>query len=354
MNKEITKEEISLKELILSATDWYKYFVSKWKIILPVAFLFSTIGFLLAYYDKPIYHAELIFALDDKGSGGNVSGIASQLGLDIGGGSGGSAFSGDNNLQLMKSRNIVERALLSDYDFEGKKQTLINRFIEFNQLNEEWVSDPDHNPADIFYTSSEPRSNYTRAKDSILYWIYKDLKDNSLSIEKVDKKLTIVIVSFESEDEIFAKAFVETLIKTASDFYVNTKTKKARLNLEVLEARLDSVKKALNIEIFGAALSKDKSFNVIRAQGSVESSKKALNVQILTTMYTELVKNAEFAKYALMREEPMIQLIDTPILPLEKTKFRKIKGIIGGGFLGGFLAMAFFTFKRLKLIIMTD
>ena len=44
------------------------------------------------------------------------------------------------------------------------------------------------------------------------------------------------------------------------------------------------------------------------------------NVEVLNTMYLELVKNIEVSKLTLLNQTPIIQVIDKPILPLEDTK----------------------------------
>ena len=61
----------------------------------------------LGYTTPPTYTATLTFALEEGESGdGSLSGLASQFGYNIGG-SGGGAFSGDNLLELMKSRRLI-------------------------------------------------------------------------------------------------------------------------------------------------------------------------------------------------------------------------------------------------------
>ena len=44
------------------------------------------------------------------------------------------------------------------------------------------------------------------------------------------------------------------------------------------------------------------------------------NVDVLNTMYLELVKNIEVSKLTLLNQTPIIQVIDKPTLPLENTK----------------------------------
>jgi hypothetical protein len=337
MSEQIQTDEITLKELITKGMEWFRYFKSKWKMIALGGVVGALIGFVIAYVDEPTYKAELTLALEEKGGGGSYAGLAGQFGIDLGG-AGGGVFSGENTIELMKSRNIIEKALLTTVEIDGRRELLINRYIEFNKWREKWETKrPDL--AAITYSENEDRSSFGIKKDSLLYGVYKIIKKKNLLIEKPDKKLSIIKVTMTCKDELFAKYFTEILVDAASNLYIQTKTKKSKLNLIILEAKLDSVKNELDKNIYGAASSKDQNLNVIRAKGNVTSAKQQLNIQVLTTMYGELVKNTEMAKYSLMREEPLVQVIDRPILPLDKSRLGYIFSLIIGALLGVVIAM---------------
>ena len=70
-------------------------------------------------------------------------------------------------------------------------------------------------------------------------------------------------------------------------------------------------------------------------------------VEVLNTMYLEIVKNLEISKMTLLNQTPIINIIDKPILPLEEEKLSKTMAGILGGFLGGFLSFCFFIFGKL-------
>jgi uncharacterized protein involved in exopolysaccharide biosynthesis len=72
-----------------------------------------------------------------------------------------------------------------------------------------------------------------------------------------------------------------------------------------------------------------------------------VDVQANTAILTELVKQSELSKVTLRKETPLIQVIDRPILPLEKVKFGKLMGIVLGGLIAGFLAIFFLINKIL-------
>jgi uncharacterized protein involved in exopolysaccharide biosynthesis len=58
------------------------------------------------------------------------------------------------------------------------------------------------------------------------------------------------------------------------------------------------------------------------------------------------------AKVTLMRETPLIQIIDRPTLPLKKDKPGKFKSLILGGLLAGFLSLVLLIIQRVGKQIM--
>jgi uncharacterized protein involved in exopolysaccharide biosynthesis len=116
------KDEITLKELLLKTGEWFRYLRSKWLIIGSVSILGAALGFWYATTQKPTYTASLSFALEEEGAGASAAmGLASQLGLDIGGATSGGAFKGANVLEIFKSRLMIQKALLEPVSQNPKK-----------------------------------------------------------------------------------------------------------------------------------------------------------------------------------------------------------------------------------------
>ena len=344
--------QVSLKDVILKLTDWWRYLLSKWKLILFTGILGALFGLMYSFIKKPTYVAELSFALDDEKAGGGLgaaAGLASQFGIDLGAGKAGGAFNGDNLLELMRSRSMVEKALLTSVTIHKKTQTLAELYISFNNLRDSWSNKP---YKDVNFHVNSDRSNFTLEQDSILGVFYHAIKRN-LNIDKVDKKLSIITIKVNSKNELFSKYFAENLVKIVSDFYIQTKTEKSSQNVIILQHQTDSVRRELNTAISGVASSSDvnpnpnPSLQIIR----VPSLKKEVDVQANTAILTELVKNLELSKMGLRKETPLIQIIDKPILPLEKEEFGKLKGLFLGGVSVLFLTvMVLLAGKRLKEI----
>lgn len=343
-------DKISLKNVLETIKEWYKFLLSKWKVIVLAGFIGAALGLTYSFMRKPVYTASLSFALEDEkgGSGGlgSALGLASSLGLDLSGG-GGSVFTGTNLTELFKSRSMVEKTLLSPVEVGGKKISLAEMYIQNKDWREDWNEKPKFKG--IQFLPGTDRKYFTRVHDSILGVIYEDLSKTGLAVGQRDKKIAIINIDVASTNELFSKFFCETLAKQVSDFYVDTKSKKSRDNMLILERQTDSIRRELNSAITGVAVANDNTFNLNPALNvrRAPSARRQVDVQANTAILTELVKQSELAKVTFRKETPLIQIIDKPILPLKKDKFGKAKGILLGGFLAGFLIVVLLVFKRI-------
>lgn len=342
-------DEISLKELILKVKEWVLYLRSKWVIIVFAGILGGAIGYLYASRQKPIYTATLSFALEDEKSGGGLSGamgLASSLGIDLGTSAGG-AFSGANLIELMKSRTLIERALLNPITVAGKTSSLVEYYIEFSKIREALNQKSELNI--IHYLVNDDRTKFSLLKDSLLGVIYNNVIVGLLSVSQKDKKISIINVEVKSENELFSKALTESVVKEVSEFYIDTKSKKAKTNVAILQKQADSIRNELNAAISGVAQASDNTFNLNSALNikRTPSIRRQVDVQANTAILTQLVTNLEMAKVTLLKETPLIQIIDKPILPLKKERVGKLKTLVLDGFLASFILIVILIIRKL-------
>lgn len=339
-------QEISLKELILKMKGWYRLLLSKWPIILIYGILGGILGLTYAWFKKPVYTAATTFVLEegDKGGGlGQYAGLASMVGIDLGS-DGGGIFQGDNILELYKSRNMIEKTLLTEITYQGKKQLLIDHYINFNNLRENWAKIPELR--NIKFNPSQEISS--RLQDSIIGTVVNEINKNYLKVEKPDKKLSIIKAETKAPDEYFAKAFNEQIVKNVNDFYVQTKTKKSLRNVEILQHKADSVRSVMNGAIYTAAVVTDATPNLNptrQVQRTAPVQRSQFSAETNKVILAELVKNLELSKLTLSKETPLIQVVDEPKFPLEKYKLGKIKSIFIGGIIGMIVISLIYIFR---------
>jgi hypothetical protein len=313
-------DEISLKELILKLQEWYRYLLTRWVIIISTGIIGGGLSLAYAFFQKPVYTAELTFVLEGGTQGGglaNYAGLASQFGINMGGSGGQGVFVGENLLALMKSRLMIEKTLLTTVNVNNRRITLAEFYIDIKKLQKKWAKE---NPKlkDIRFLSGANPSKFTTEQNSLISSFHNALIANNLFIDKQDKKSSIIALRVNSENELFSKYFVEVLAKEVSVFYVETTTKKSADNLRILQHQTDSVRRALTISMMGAATAADENPNPNSARQvlRVPSQRRQGDVQANQAILSQLVQNLEIAKVSLRTETPLIQVIDRPILPL--------------------------------------
>ncbi|PZX58114.1 GumC domain-containing protein [Algoriphagus chordae] len=340
-----SENQFTFKEVIQNISSWISYFISQWKVLILAGILGLALGALVSIFKKPVFIATTSFVLEDGDSGGmgQMSGLASLVGVNLGsmGGTSG-LFQGDNIMELYRSERMLDEALLSPFD---ENQLLIDRFIQFEELDKKWASKVDIASMDF----SIPRESFTVTQDSVVKEVAKLVRENQLSVAKPDRKLTIIQVTVLSKDEAYAKSFNEHLVENVNEFYRETKTKKTSENLSILQSQADSVRKILDqsIDSFASATDRVPNANPLLSTATIETRKKQIDVQATGAVYEEVVKNLEIAKVNHRNNSPLIQIIDSPRFPLERSEIRLVKGMVYGCAIIGMLTIFWLYFRRL-------
>lgn len=344
----ILDDKITFREVVQRFKVWVSFFLGKWKILMIAVIIGMSIGALVSKFKKPVYHAETTFVLEesDMDGLGQMSGLASLLGINIGSmGSSSGIFQGDNIMELYKSDNMLGKTLLSPFNSEF---LLIDRFIEFHKLSRKWKRKVNLDQLDF----SISRERFTVTQDSVVKEISKLIREKYLSVEKPNRKLSIIQVNIQSKDEAFAKVFNEKLVEKVNSFYFETKTKKTSENVGILQAQSDSVRAVLdeNLVEFAGMSDKIPFPNPLLQTATVEGRKKQIDIQAASAVYAEITKNLEIAKVNHRNNSPLIQIIDAPRFPLRETKIKLWKGIVFGGSIFLFIGLGWLYFRELYRI----
>lgn len=343
-------DEVPLKEVLRNLVSWWKFLLSKAYIILIVGAIAGSIGALFANFGKSVYTAELTFVLEGGGQGGssigNYAGIASQFGIDMGGGGQG-VFEGENFLIFMKSRLMIEKALLKSIEIDNKTQTLIDFYLDFSGLRETWQR-KESPLKDIKFPQNSDPAKFSVLQNTIVTTVHGMITGKNMIVDKLDKKSAIISLTVISENELFSKYFVETLSNEVSKFYVETKTKKATDNVRILQNQTDSIKNELNRALVGAAVSRDANpnANLARQVLIVPSQRRQGDVQTNQAILAQLVQNLEISKMSLRTQTPLIQVIDRPVLPLEETAPDMLFSFIKWDIVVSFFVVVYFIIHR--------
>jgi hypothetical protein len=319
-------DEISLKELILKGKEWFAYLWGyKWLILLFAA-LGGGLGFAYAkYLTKPTYTAQVTFTMEQKGGGGGaLGGLASSLGLgDIGGGGANGMFGGENILMLMKTNRIIHEALKEPLE-ELKGDHLLNAYLT-NHF-EEAIKEKKIN----LFPKVLDTLTFTREQDSVLLLVTKSIREEQLLADRADKKNTIIKLEVKDENEYWAYLFSKMLVKHAIDLYMDIKVGKLIATEQDLTRKKDSIRGMLDGSITTLAYETDLNSHTPLMRFKTNQAKKQIDVEVLKTMYANIIQNLEMTKFQRSQEEPIIEIIDEPILPLSVELFGIMNGLVIG------------------------
>jgi uncharacterized protein involved in exopolysaccharide biosynthesis len=223
---------------------------------------------------------------------------------------------------------------------KGGNDLLIEHYLSINNFKEDWGESDDFKGVSF-------HDNNTYIHDSISGVIWSRIIEKNLLIELKNEEANIISLSYKSANPNYAKCFVEALIDEMSKMYIENQTAQASNTLEFLQKRADSVFTELEVAEQEFAKVKDINQRIVKASGRLKELQLMRKVEVLNAMYLEIVKNLELSKITLLNKTPIIQIIDTPTLPLKEEKPSKSFSGILGAFLGGFLSVCFFVFRKL-------
>lgn len=306
----IDQSEITIKELIIKIRSWAGYFVGKWKIIFLALIVGAGTGVLKHNLTQKLYSAKSNFILEEGGS--NPTGALESLSF-MGLGSSNSAkglFQGKNLVWLYSSRLMLEKVLLSPIDsFANKK------YIDwFLQIDKEGKKILESHKALKF----DP-SNLSLEENGILSFAVGTLKKDYLQVGQAEGTDNVITVTIKAPDESFALSFNKKITDEVNQYYIASKTQKLTNEIKRIQNKVDSFQLKMNNSMFEAASSVDANPNPNpnRQILNVPSRKKGVDVNISSELFIDMMRNLEAKKMALSSETPLIQVLETPILPLE-------------------------------------
>ncbi len=128
------------------------------------------------------------------------------------------------------------------------------------------------------------------------------------------------------QDEALALSFSRRLLKAATDFYIDTRTKRLVTNVTRLQGKADTLERMLNRKTYSSAASNKMllDLNPIYTAPDAVAEISSRDKMMQSAVYAEIVKNLEVSKMALIQETPTVQVVDDPEIPLKKNEAKAL------------------------------
>lgn len=342
------EEEITVKDLILALKKYLLEIIKNWKWLL--VFMLPIMGYMgYKAYSTPItYKATLTFMVnEDEGGLGAASaaaGILGSLGL-----SGGNDYNLDKILELAKSFRIISESILRKSTIDGKEDYYANHIIRIQNLQKEWMKDKDLNNFSGF--SHSDITKFTLVELKALKSIYTKMvgseenKGATLFATNQDKLSGIMSLTMTSRNEELSINLIKEIYDNLGTFYVLKSIEKQKFTYEVIISKADSLKRLLTGKEVSRARFDDQNRGLISEQSKVPAQRLSRDLSMLNIMYSESIKNAEVADFAIKSKVPFVQSIDIPIRPLKPIKVSLLKQLIIAA-MGGFILGTVFIIGR--------
>jgi len=307
--------------------EYLKHLLNKRKLIVAVSLGGLALGILYAKFRNIEYTARMSFVVEDSKTipgSGLLSALSGQIGMDISSALGGSSnlLTGENILELAKSRSFIRQTLLTPY--KDSSQSLADRYAEINQYKKKWARRISLNKEIHF----RPGQELSSTEDSLLNLLIDKIIEKDLSIFKPERRLGVFEVNVIMTDDLLPSLFCQRLMKSVSDFYIETKTRRIRRNISRLEKLADSLRNNAN----GMIIENSNSELDVRDMNPIFYEKNAAkiinnrNENLSNSVYGEVLRNLELSKASLLQETPTIQVVDHPDRPLKNNKITWYRG----------------------------
>jgi len=335
----LNEDQFSFKKVFFSLFSIIPFIRKNYIIILVGSLVGLISGLYLELYknNNIFYKSDIVFIMDSEvgASSGALSDLASSFGLSANFGGNNALFSGENFKELLKTKAIFRRALLKKVIWNGKQEIFANLFLKKSRIEEfEWSN----LPQDFYihrFKSSELKDLDVQDRN-VLDMIYLHLKEKTFLVSE-NQKSSFLKLSVETRNDTLSYIWSKLYLKTVTDFYIDTKTKKSKELLVIMSSRVDSLRSALYFTQGKLANFQDQNQQIIFQKAKVISERLQMNSTQLQGMYLESVRNLDNLKFSLIKESPLLNIISDTELPLSPTP--KSKGTIT--FLGTLLGFFF-------------
>ena len=302
-------DEIDLIELLKTAWNGRKQ-------IIIISFVFVLLGVAAALLSPVVYSSSTTFinSQTESSSSSGLSGVASLVGINLGGMSSGSEIPPTMYPQLGESIEF-KRDLLNSYIDEKEQIKLEDFLANYNDI-EKSVTE---NNNKLFISEYE----------DVLFNIINDVV--SISVNQKDGFITITANMPNSE---YAANTCINAREILQQTVINNRIKSAKQKLEYSEEQLNSKRIEFEEVQNKLAYFNDSNLNLVTSSVINEREKLEAEFQIINAVMIELSKQVEQRKLQVSEDTPVFSIVKEASMPVTRSSPKRTQMVLIFGFIG--------------------
>ena len=302
-------DEIDLIELLKTAWNGRKQ-------IIIISFVFVLVGVAAALLSPVVYSSSTTFinSQTESSSSSGLSGVASLVGINLGGMSSGSEIPPTMYPQLGESIEF-KRDLLNSYIDEKEQIKLEDFLANYNDI-EKSVTE---NNNKLFISEYEDE----------LFNIINDVV--SISVNQKDGFITITANMPNSE---YAANTCINAREILQQTVINNRIKSAKQKLEYSEEQLNSKRIEFEEVQNKLAYFNDSNLNLVTSSVINERDKLEAEFQIINAVMIELSKQVEQRKLQVSEDTPVFSIVKEASMPVTRSYPKRTQMVLIFGFIG--------------------
>ena len=302
-------DEIDLIELLKTAWNGRKQ-------IIIISFVFVLVGVAAALLSPVVYSSSTTFinSQTESSSSSGLSGVASLVGINLGGMSSGSEIPPTMYPQLGESIEF-KRDLLNSYIDEKEQIKLEDFLANYNDI-EKSVTE---NNNKLFISEYE----------DVLFNIINDVV--SISVNQKDGFITITANMPNSE---YAANTCINAREILQQTVINNRIKSAKQKLEYSEEQLNSKRIEFEEVQNKLAYFNDSNLNLVTSSVINEREKLEAEFQIINAVMIELSKQVEQRKLQVSEDTPVFSIVKEASMPVTRSSPKRTQMVLIFGFIG--------------------
>ena len=318
---ENNSDEIDLIELLKTA--W-----SGRKQIIIISFVFVLIGVASALLWPIFYTSSTTFinSQTESSSNSGLSGVASLVGINLGGISSGSEIPSTMYPQIGESVEF-KRALLDSYVDEKEQIKLEDFLADYNKIEKNVTE----NNKKLFVSEYENE----------LFDVINDIV--SISVNQKDGFITISANMPNSE---YAANTCVNARDILQEIVINSRIQSAKQKLKFSEKQLSSKRIEFEEVQNKLAYFNDSNLNLVTSTIINERSKLEAEFQIINAVMVELSKQVEQRKLRVSEDTPVFSIVKEASMPVKRSSPKRALIVLSFGFIGLVISILYVIIKE--------